>query len=115
MQNLGIYEIPIIAQAYDGASVMSGIHNGLHMKIKKDHPNAIYIHCMAHKLNLVIVNSIKSNEDAVEFFNTIQSLYVLFANPINNHLLKLICSEKNIKNLEINSLSETRWACRYVL
>ena len=40
-------------QAYDGASVMSGIKSGLQTKIKTLAPNAIYVHCCAHALNLV--------------------------------------------------------------
>lgn len=59
LEALGIYQIPIIGQAYDGAAVMSGSQTGLNIRIQNDHPSALYIHCMAHKLNLVIVNSIK--------------------------------------------------------
>ena len=34
---LGLYDIPIMAEVYDSASIKNGIHNGLHMKIKQDH------------------------------------------------------------------------------
>ncbi|XP_075152818.1 zinc finger MYM-type protein 1-like [Haematobia irritans] len=46
--------IPIVGQSYDGANVMSGYKNGLQMKIKESNPQAVFIHCLAHKLNLVI-------------------------------------------------------------
>lgn len=45
----------IIAQSHDGANVMSGHLGGVQAKIKVKHPTAIYTHCMAHRLNLVIV------------------------------------------------------------
>ena len=41
---------PIVAQGYDGADVMSGSENEVQSKIRKDHPLAVYIHRMAHKL-----------------------------------------------------------------
>lgn len=47
-------DVPIIAQAYDGASVMSGKENGVQKKVRELHPTAVYVHCMGHKLNLVI-------------------------------------------------------------
>lgn len=47
---------PIVAQAYDGASVMSGRFNGVQQKIKDKHPHAIYTHCMAHRVNLLVLD-----------------------------------------------------------
>ena len=44
--------------AADGASVMSGELSGVQAQLKKIHPHLIYIHCVAHRLNLVIVNSL---------------------------------------------------------
>ncbi|XP_022172342.1 zinc finger MYM-type protein 1-like, partial [Myzus persicae] len=41
-------------QGFDGASVMSGIHNGVKKRILDIVPNATYIHCNAHNLNLVL-------------------------------------------------------------
>lgn len=54
---LNLNSIPIIAQSYDGAAVMSGFKNGLQTKIRQKHPEAIYVHCMTHKLNLVVFDT----------------------------------------------------------
>lgn len=45
-------------QCYDGASNMSGRHNGLHAKILKVEPRALYVHCNAHNINLVVQDAI---------------------------------------------------------
>lgn len=52
-------DIPIVGQSFDGANVMSGQKGGVQTKLKQIYPYAIYIHCMAHKLNLVIVDTCK--------------------------------------------------------
>ncbi|CAL9695642.1 unnamed protein product [Knipowitschia caucasica] len=44
----------LICQAYDGASVMRGANAGVQRKIKDVYPNAHYIHCYAHQLNLIM-------------------------------------------------------------
>ena len=36
LQKCGIYELPIVAQGYDGAAVISGSENGVQSKIRKD-------------------------------------------------------------------------------
>ena len=45
-----------VSQSYDGASVMSGRCTGVQSRIKEFAPCAIYIHCHAHRLNLVLVD-----------------------------------------------------------
>lgn len=49
-----------IAQSYDGANVMAGKFNGIQSKIKKKYLYAIYVHCMAHRLNLIVINMCKN-------------------------------------------------------
>lgn len=52
----------IIGQSYDGASLMSGSVGGVQTKFRQSHPSAsqaVYVHCMAHKLNLVIIDMCK--------------------------------------------------------
>lgn len=50
----------LIAQSYDGASVMSGKFNGVQALIKSKFPYAIYTHCMAHRVNLVVLDMCKT-------------------------------------------------------
>ena len=69
--------IPIIAQSFDGASVMSGKYNGVQTLLQKDYPEAIYIHCMAHKFNLTLVNACRKNATADQYFSTLTALYSL--------------------------------------
>ncbi|XP_063918636.1 zinc finger MYM-type protein 1-like [Zophobas morio] len=47
----------LIGQTYDGASVMSGELNGLQSKIKNVASQALFIHCYAHRMNLILQDS----------------------------------------------------------
>ena len=57
-------------QCYDGASNVSGIRTGLQARIKEISPSALFVHCYAHVLNLVIVDAMTSNTTARDFFGT---------------------------------------------
>ena len=69
----------LVAQAYDGASVMSGSCSGVQQRIREIVPQAVYIHCMAHKLNLVIVDAVKSIIPVADFFTVLQMCYVFLS------------------------------------
>ena len=47
----------IRSQSYDGASNMSGILSGLQARVKELNPSAVFVHCCAHNLNLVLAHS----------------------------------------------------------
>lgn len=47
-------------QGYDGASNMQGAWNGFQALFLKDSPQAYYIHCFAHKLQLALVAAAES-------------------------------------------------------
>ena len=57
----------VVSQGYDGASVMSGRYSGVQAQVREFAPFAIYIHCHAHILNLVLVDSCKSVSAASDF------------------------------------------------
>ena len=83
LQKCGIYELPIVAQAYDGAAVMSGSKNGVQSKIRNDYPSAVYLHCMAHKLNLILVEACKVNRMVNSFFLTLKTnLFIVFSHSL---------------------------------
>jgi len=37
---------------------MSGLYNGLQKRICEREPNAVYVHCAAHNLNLVLKDAV---------------------------------------------------------
>ncbi|XP_037942674.1 zinc finger MYM-type protein 1-like [Teleopsis dalmanni] len=47
----------LVAQTYDGAAVMASDLNGTQAKVRENFPQAAFIHCNAHVLNLVLSQS----------------------------------------------------------
>lgn len=97
-------------QAYDGASTMSGQFSGLQSRVKKLNPLAMYVHCCAHNLNLVLIDSIISPVVAISFFGTWETLYTFLTGSLPRiHILK----EEQAKQVEgviltLKKLSDTR-------
>ena len=72
-------------QGYDRAANMSGIYNGLQSRLQRQNPKALYVHCHAHCLNLVLVESAKSSIQFVTFFSLVEKLYAFVANSSKRH------------------------------
>lgn len=51
----------IRGQGYDGCSTMSGCYSGVQTRIRQISEYAYYVHCFAHRLNLVIVDTCSRN------------------------------------------------------
>lgn len=65
-------------QAYDGAANMSGVYSGAQTRIKADQPLALYVHCGAHCVNLVLQQAISSSNfvnDCLGMVNEVGTLY----------------------------------------
>ncbi|KAL0199067.1 hypothetical protein M9458_007607, partial [Cirrhinus mrigala] len=45
-------------------------------------PNAVYIHCAAHNLNLVLNDACQHITAIKEFYDVVQRLYVFFSQSI---------------------------------
>lgn len=101
-------------QAYDGASVMSGIKSGLQTRIKTLSPNAIYVHCCAHALNLVTIEAMSVNSDVQLFFGTAEKLYTFLTSSLPRlHTLKEHQKSQYESTADtLKRLSNTRWASR---
>jgi len=113
LNQLKLKDVPIVGQSYDGAAVMSGHVSGVQTRMRVDYPVAIYFHCLAHKLNLVLVYACRVNRMAVGFFNTIEQLYNFFSNPGSHDIFLKIQKTLGLNPTEIGQLSDTRWACRW--
>lgn len=69
----------LVAQTYDGAAVMASELNGVQAKMKKKVPEAMFTHCYAHKLNLVLIHSAKCMPESRTFFKTVEGLGKFFS------------------------------------
>lgn len=94
----------LIAQTYDGASVMSGSSNGVQAIIKKTYEHAAYVHCYAHQLNLVMLNSASANKNVRIFFANIQGICSFFSSsPQRSAVLDQIVKKRLPRS------APTRW------
>ena len=106
------------AQGYDGASNMSGIHKGAKTVIQRSYPKAVYVHCRAHALNLVLVQSCE-NQYIRNMLGVVQKVTVFFRDSAKRHL-KLSESIRDTENVAFKErstlplMSETRWSSRAV-
>ena len=118
LEVLAKFELPLdclVSQGYDGASVMSGSCSGVQKRIQDAAPQAVYVHCFAHTLNLVLVDSVRAIPSANEFFLLLESLYV-FISTTKAHVVFMEQQSKlhpDTQPLQLQRLSDTRWACRY--
>ena len=62
----------------DGCSTMSGIHGGLQAFVREISPFALYVHCMAHWLNRMLVKAATICIPVKSFFGLLESLYSFF-------------------------------------
>ena len=111
----GLNPADIVSQGYDGASVMSGRCSGVQTRIKEVASMAVYVHCYAHCLNLVLVDSTKSVPQASEFFALLELLYV-FMSTSKAHAVYIEQQSVHYPNdpvRKLQRLSDTRWACRF--
>jgi hypothetical protein len=97
----------VIAQCYDGASNMLGEFHGLQQLIREHgSPNAIYVHCYAHRLNLAIIELAKSSTLVNKFFATIQGLAVLIGAPAKGLHFFTIAQQDELRCLIIDQDGE---------
>lgn len=87
-----------VFQYYDGASVMSRMFSGVQSRISNVIPQAIYVHCHAHRLNLCLINTIRDVTAVKDFFDTIQGIYTFLMN--GNTRYELFIKIQKDKNLE---------------
>ena len=80
----------LLALGAEGASVMSGCNEGVAAKLRRRNPWLVYIHCAAHRLNLMVGAYFRKVTEANNVINVYKSLYAIFnfANHREN-ILKL--------------------------
>lgn len=115
IEKIGLDKRYIVAQGYDGASAMSGIYNGTQALIKNQCPSAIYIHCAAHCLNLVLSKSV----DIIEIraaITGVQSACMFFKHSAKRvdemqEAIERLCPTS--RHMRLKQYCATRWVERH--
>ena len=61
-------------QAYDGAANMAGHLNGVAARVKAEQPAALFVHCLAHNLNLCLQDVSRMSTQINEALNVVNEL-----------------------------------------
>lgn len=93
----------LVSQTYDGASVMSGSKGGVQTIIKETCPHALFIHCYAHQLNLVLLHNSKRIKEVKLFICNLTSFRTFFSRS------PLRMDELRKQGFAIPGGNETRW------
>uniref|UniRef100_A0A3B4UR12 TTF-type domain-containing protein n=1 Tax=Seriola dumerili TaxID=41447 RepID=A0A3B4UR12_SERDU len=97
-------------QCYDGASNMSGIRNGLQARVKEQEPRALYVHCMAHVMNLVVQDVAHNIAECRNFMSLIRELITLIQNSPKR--LAWFQDFQSADGPSLRPLRPTRWTVK---
>ena len=105
-------------QAYDGAGNMSGIRNGVQALFKKEVPQALYVHCLTHSLNLClkdVTNNCELIRDVMSFIYDLAQLFKLSPKRLTlfNSLRKEVSINTGEVTPNLRMLCPTRWTVRH--
>ena len=75
---LGDQKLNVVCGSFDGAAVMMGARNGVKAKLVRDHPCATVIHCVAHKLELGILDAVKAVPYLAEFKASMKEIIKIY-------------------------------------
>lgn len=94
-------------QGYDNASSMAGIYKGVQALVLRKSPQAFFVPCAAHSLNLCGVHAVESSVQAKSFFGYVQTLYKIFScSPARWKILL------DTAGVSLHKTSLTRWSAR---
>lgn len=92
---------------------MSDTVGGLKTKIKEKYPTAVYFHCVAHKLVLIVTDTCKHIRSSVFLFKFIRIAICSFFSTSHSQYIYFNVKKLELKLHGIIQISTTRWACRY--
>ena len=103
------------AECYDGVADMQGKYSGLALRIQEEEHRALYIHCHAHQLNLILCEACMNIRELRNAVGTVITQYSFVEGSAKRHHLFHEIQEKlgSNRSVSLKALCETRWPCRY--
>lgn len=103
-------------QCYDGASNVSGHITGLQKRIKELEQRAIFVHCAAHNLNLVVQDAMQNIYCVRDFLIILREIIAFVRNsPKRLSIFQSLQDDNSSENVPRTSLRPfcpTRWCIR---
>lgn len=96
-------------QCFDGASNVSGVHTGLQARLRTDEPRALFVHCYAHSLSLVLQDAIKNISVCRDVLNMMRDL-ITFVRSSPKRLAWF--TSLQTENVNLRPFCPTRWTLR---
>jgi hypothetical protein len=96
-----------VAQIHDGAAVMAGEHAGLQDKLREHCKDATSFHCYAHRLNLVLSQSVSFIKPVKIFFTSLSGFGTFFSKSAK----RTEALDSEVKK-RFPSVAPTRWNCQ---
>ncbi|XP_069476319.1 E3 SUMO-protein ligase KIAA1586-like [Ambystoma mexicanum] len=114
-ENVGITKTLLheiwIAICSDGAAVMFGSKGGVITLLRAEFPNLVLSwHCLAHRLELAVGDTIDDVGGANHFKMFMDSLYATYSmSPKNTRQLQMAASDLGLQLQKIGKMLDTRW------
>ena len=100
----------LVSFASDGASVMLGRQSGVSRKLSEKFPQLVIWHCIAHRLELAVNDSVEEVAGLNNFRVFLDKLYSLYhQSPKNQRELHESADSLGIQLLSIGRVLNTRW------
>ena len=97
-------------QCYDGAANMAGVRTGLQARMLELEPRALYVHCTAHVLNLVVQDVAQNIPTCVLFLGIVRELITLIRDSPKR--LAWFKEFQDKESPSLRPLCPTRWTVR---
>jgi len=109
----GLHYKDLIAVSTDGASAMIGHENGFVSHLKKDTPNLITVHCVAHRESLAAADASKKIPELLYVEKIANKVYSWIQNsPKRSNELNDLLNVMQIDVLDVLQIHTMRWLSR---
>jgi hypothetical protein len=97
-------------QCYAGAANMSGSISGVQTRLRVEERRAVYVHCCAHSLNLVVQDALRQVNRVRDFLNSMRELITLVrASPKRLAMFQSLQADDDDTVAVLKPLCPTRW------
>ena len=95
---------------FDGANVMSGSKTGVQTRLREKQPGIVYTHCVAHRLELATLDSLKFDSYLEKFDETINNIFKFyFYSPTRRKELRDLSVIFNEEFKQLGLMKNIRW------